>query len=253
METSLAAGRTLDPTSREQLYYQLYDILFQEITSGAFAVGELIPSETKLVDEFGISRETARKAMKMLVDDGLVERRRGVGSVVVSSRPKTALNWSSSSLKLNDDPTIAAGKVEKRVISSGIVLADAKASSELNLPIDAPLYRLDRVRCKGSTPYYRETIELEYNYVPSAMEHDFSKESLRAYYKNVLHASWPRATQVMRSVGADEETAAILQVEPGFPLLVITRVSFDEKGIPREYGVWQYRSNLYYLEMSLVK
>lgn len=51
----------------------------------------------------------------------------------------------------------------------------------------------------------------------------------------------------------DEETAAILHVEPGFPLLVITRVSFDANGIPREYGVWKYRSNLYYLEMSLVK
>jgi DNA-binding GntR family transcriptional regulator len=57
----------------------------------------------------------------------------------------------------------------------------------------------------------------------------------------------------MRSTGADEETAAILHVEPGFPLLVITRVSFDANGIPREYGVWKYRSNLYYLEMSLVK
>ena len=231
MGIAITETRSLDPSSHEQLYYQLYDILFQEITGGSLAVGDLVPSETRLVEQFGISRETARKAMRMLVDDGLI-----------ATRPKTALNWTSSALKLIDDPTTnAVGKVEKRILSSGVVLADSKASGALNLPLDTPLFRLDRVRCKGETPYYRETVCLEANYVPNASEHDFSKESLRAYYKNVLHISWTRATQIMRSTGADEETAAIL------------RVSFDANGIPREYGVWKYRSNLYYLEMSLVK
>jgi len=254
MGIAITETRSLDPTSHEQLYYQLYDILFQEITGGSLAVGDFVPSETKLVKQFGISRETARKAMQMLVEDGLIERRRGVGSVVVATRPKTALNWASSALKLIDDqPTNAVGKVEKHILSSGVVLAGSKASGALNLPLDTPLFRLDRVRCKGETPYYRETVCLEAGYVPSAPEHDFSKESLRAYYKNVLHVSWTRATQIMRSTGADEETAVILHVEPGFPLLVVTRVSFDANGIPREYGVWKYRSDLYYLEMSLVK
>ena len=253
MGIAILQTRRLDPNSHEQLYYQLYDILFQEITGGSFSVGDLVPSETRLVEEFGISRETARKAMGMLVDDGLVERRRGVGSVVVATRPKTALNWTNSSLRLSDDPSIGVGKVEKRVLDAGVVLADPKASGALNLPLDTPLFRLDRVRCKGETPYYRETILLEANYVPGATERDFSNESLRAYYKNVLHVTWPRATQVMKSVGADEETARVLHVEKGFPLLEITRVSFDERGIPREFGVWRYRSILYYLEMSLVK
>lgn len=83
------------------------------------------------------------------------------------------------------------------------------------------------------------------------MERDFSKESLRSYYSNILHVSWSRADQRVCAQAADERIAKLLRIKPGEPVLKITRISFDSDDIPREYMISIYRSDFYFLEMSL--
>ena len=70
----------LDFSGKEQLYSQLYDILFQGITSGAYKIGDYIPSESDLMKRYDVSRATARKAMELLSNNGLIEKKRGRGS-----------------------------------------------------------------------------------------------------------------------------------------------------------------------------
>lgn len=239
---------SLNEDSHEQLYYQLYNLLFQEIVNGSYKVGDLIPSETELVRDLGVSRATIRKAMELLVSNGLIERRRGRGSVVVSDRPSSALRRVTSYLKrtVSDDAA-----VQKRVISAEIVPADNEGAAALGVEEGTPLYRLERVRCAGGVPYYCEVICLTEAYVPHAMERDFSKESLRSYYSNILHVSWPRADQRVCAQAADVRIAELLRIAPGDPVLKITRISFDSSDVPREYTVSVYRSDFYFLEMSL--
>jgi len=251
--TRLPEVKVLDADSHEQLYYQLYNIFFQEIVNSAYSVGQLIPSETELVSEYNVSRATVRKAMEMLVSDGLVERRRGVGSVVVSNRPASALHWMSSCLQRSVAVESDGPSPFKRVLSSSIVPANDETSQALGVPMGTRLFRLDRVRCSGDDAFYRETAYLAESYAPSAIEHDFSKESLRAYYTNVLHVAWPKAVQRVYSANAGEETAGLLGISPDAPILVVRRVSSDVGGVPREYIKWNYRSDYYYLEMTLGK
>ena len=239
---------SLNEDSHEQLYYQLYNLLFQEIVNGSYKVGDLIPSETELVRDLGVSRATIRKAMELLVSNGLIERRRGRGSEVVSDRPSSALRRVTSYLKRTVSDDAAA---QKRVISAEIVPADSECAAALGVKEGTPLYRLERVRCAGDTPYYSEVIHLTESHVPHAMERDFSKESLRSYYSNILHVSWSRADQRVCAQAADERIAKLLHIKPGEPVLKITRISFDSDDIPREYMISIYRSDFYFLEMSL--
>ena len=172
--------------SREQLYYQLYNIVFQDITNGVYEVGDLIPSETEYMQKFSVSRATVRKAMEMLVNNGLIVRRRGCGSEVVSAKPATALRSVESCIKrLTSDHVIPI----KRVVSAEMTTAGKDVADALNVRTGSSVYRLERVRCAGETAYYRETIFLADDYAPAILEHDFSRESLRAYYSNVLHLS----------------------------------------------------------------
>ena len=60
--------RSLDVESHEQLYYQLYNMLFEYISNGTYKVGDLIPSETDLVKSMSVSRATVRKAMELLIN-----------------------------------------------------------------------------------------------------------------------------------------------------------------------------------------
>ena len=86
----------LDFSGRQQLYYQLYNILFQDIISGKYPVGCIIPAESELMKTYHVSRATARKAMEMLANDGLVRKKRGYGTFVISAQPNSSYRRSIS-------------------------------------------------------------------------------------------------------------------------------------------------------------
>ena len=64
-------------------YRQLADRFRKEILSGKYNPGDALPTEMEICDRFKVSRHTARDALRILTDDGLIERRRGAGTVVV--------------------------------------------------------------------------------------------------------------------------------------------------------------------------
>lgn len=238
----------LDSSSHEQLYFQLYNILFQGIVEGQYKVGDQIPSETELVKTYNVSRATVRKSMDLLVRNGLIERRRGIGSIVTSSTPTTALNRVTSYLKHRKED---ARPATKKLVVQEIGAAPKEASVALALPEGAPVFHLVRVRCAGNDASYVEEVYIDNGYLPEISKHDFSKESLRAYYSSSLKEKWTRATQRIYAESAQQLTAQLLGVAVGAPLLTIYRTTFSSNNIPREYLIQQYRSDRYYLEMSL--
>jgi DNA-binding GntR family transcriptional regulator len=80
----------LDRHSRVPLYYQLQELLHQQIASGRFMVGDALPSEGELCRIFGVSRIVVRQALQVLVDDGEIVRMQGKGTFV--AEPKVDLS-----------------------------------------------------------------------------------------------------------------------------------------------------------------
>ena len=238
----------LDFSGKEQLYRQLYDILFQDIISGVYAVGDLIPSESELMEQYGVSRATARRAMEMLSDNGMISKRRGIGSEVIASRPKSDLTHVTSFLKKSSDDRVIA---QKRLVDAVIIPASGEIAQALRLDEGADVYRLRRVRYSGERPLYLEINYFERAFLPDAVNRDFSRESLRAYISDELHVRWRQATQEIRAIVADEELAYLLKIEVGEPLLFSKRISFDTQGVPREFVTTYYRADHYHIEVEL--
>jgi len=78
-----SGGVTIDYLGKTPLWQQLAEILRGKITSGEYQAGRRMPSETTLVQEYGLARGTVRQAMKSLEDEGLVVRVQGRGTFVV--------------------------------------------------------------------------------------------------------------------------------------------------------------------------
>src|SRR5215510_2366830 len=78
--------RSLDKTVPIPLYYQLKTILIDEINSGEYPVGGMIPNKNELCDLFDISRTTIRQAISELVQEGKLYRIKSKGTFV--SKPK---------------------------------------------------------------------------------------------------------------------------------------------------------------------
>lgn len=79
---------TVDLDGPEPLYEQIAEVLAARIADGTYPPRRRIPSEAAIVDEFSVSRPTARAAVQLLVERGLVVTVRGKGSYVVDNPPR---------------------------------------------------------------------------------------------------------------------------------------------------------------------
>ncbi|MEO0575432.1 MAG: GntR family transcriptional regulator [Pseudomonadota bacterium] len=70
------------------LYYQIYQQLRRRIIAGAIPSGSVIPGEERLANQYGVSRVTTNNALRQLVLEGLLQRERGVGNIVVYEAAK---------------------------------------------------------------------------------------------------------------------------------------------------------------------
>lgn len=75
---------TVDLDGPEPLYEQIAALLASRIADGTYQPRRRVPSEAGIVDEFGVSRPTARAAVRLLVERGLVVTVRGKGSYVIA-------------------------------------------------------------------------------------------------------------------------------------------------------------------------
>jgi DNA-binding GntR family transcriptional regulator len=82
----MPAREAVDPQSATPVYVQVADILRTRIESGQLLPDRPVPSETQLQQEFGVARGTARKAIAVLRDQGLVITVMGRGSYVNPTR-----------------------------------------------------------------------------------------------------------------------------------------------------------------------
>jgi GntR family transcriptional regulator len=82
----MATRQTVDPDSATPVYLQFADILRSRIEAGQLLPDRPVPSETQLQQEFGVARGTARKAIALLRDQGLVVTVKGRGSYVNPGR-----------------------------------------------------------------------------------------------------------------------------------------------------------------------
>ncbi|MGP5430953.1 GntR family transcriptional regulator [Enterococcus malodoratus] len=239
---------SLDFSGREQLYYQLYDRLFQKIINGTYAIGECIPSESELMKTYQVSRATARRSMEMLANDGFVKKQRGLGTVVISTHPKhSPQNVVKYTRKKRLEDVIA----KKKVIEFGVIRAPIDVSEALKLKPDTEVICLNRVRYGDTEPYYLEINYFEKDYVPEMLNRNFSEESLRVFLDKTYNIQWSYASQQIFSIVAAGALADLLKVEAGTPLLHIKRISYDVKDIPREYVDSYYLADKYHLEIEL--
>lgn len=85
---------SIDRESKKPLYEQIYNILKQDILSGKYEDGELLPSERELCNIFGVERITVRKSLESLSNEGLIVKIAGLGTRV-NSHQKSELESSS--------------------------------------------------------------------------------------------------------------------------------------------------------------
>jgi len=241
------AGVRLDHSSPVPLYHQAAQALEQAIEDGRLPRGSKLVGELDLAEQLGISRPTIRAALKQLVDKGLLIRRRGIGTVIATKPVRRAVALTS----LYDDLKESGREPTTRVLDFEETVCPPEVAEQLELGPAAPVLLLERLRIAGDDP-----IAHMRNFVPvghlGIEREDLERTGLYDLFRRA--GITPHvATQRVGARKAGDEEAELLEMEPGDPVLTMTRTAYDTAGRPIEYGSHSYPAESYWLEMMIVE
>ena len=236
----------IDPRSPMPLHAQVEQLLRKLIQEPRHQEGGLLPDEITLAAQLGISRGTVRTAITRLVTEGLLERRKGVGTRVVQRPAESAVTaWRS----LTREMAAKGIAVKTYRLDCRQLPASEAAAAALVIEPGTPVVRLDRLRGWDDTRVLHSRSWFHPRLNLKGTE-DFSKPLY-----DVLEAETgvvaDSAREELLAVVADARIARLLQVPRHSPLLLRRHVVLDRGRRPFEYAHVHYVSDRYTLTIDL--
>ncbi|MDO5606802.1 MAG: GntR family transcriptional regulator, partial [Paracoccus sp. (in: a-proteobacteria)] len=197
--------------------------VLRRIRSGRWRAGQLIPTEHQLAEEFGCARATINRALSELAADGIVVRRRRVGTRIAAT-PVADAGPEAETIRDEVEAIGAAYGYSK--IGHEMVRASTEIATIMHLPGAAPLIRYRALITADDAPYCVEVGYLapqDYISVTDAMLEE--AEPLEWMRRSVPHLS---GRLEMLATRLSAECAEALGAEKGFPVLTLDRTLWSD-------------------------
>lgn len=228
----------LNHKSPVPLHIQAEELLRKMIKEPEFQNGKLLPNEIDLANQLAISRTTLRQALNKLVYEGLLIRKKGVGTKVADALISSkSANWLSFSQEMK-----ARGiPIKNFELHISWIYPDDILANFFNIKTDQKILKLERLRGRPEGPF---VYFVSYFHPRTGLtgEEDFK----RPLY-DILEADHNIITELSKeeisAKAADKFIAAKLETEPGSPILFRKRFVYDQADRPVEYNLGYYRAD----------
>jgi len=220
------------------LHIQAEELLRKMIADPQFQNGKLLPNEIDLANQLAISRTTLRQALNKLVYEGLLIRKKGVGTKVADARISSkSANWLSFSQEMK-----ARGiPIKNFELHVSWIYPEEVIANFFNIKTDQKILKLERLRGRPEGPF---VYFVSYFHPRTGLtgEEDFKRplyDILQADYNIISELS----KEEISAKAADKFIAAKLETEPGSPILFRKRFVYDQADRPIEYNLGYYKAD----------
>lgn len=225
-------------TSALPAYQRIQSGIRKRIDAGELQAGDAVPSERELARVHHVSLMTARHALAFLEREGLVERRRGIGTFVAP--PKIHFNKLMSYTEQMAARSLTAGA---QVLFAKIVDDESEAAARLSLPPTSRVVKLVRLRHAAGEPFALETCYLDAAEFGGLLDSPIGRESLFGILERDYQVELGYADEEVDATAADPRIAELLAIPRREPLLRIRQVIYSTKGKAIMYVLGFYRSD----------
>ncbi len=217
------------------LYKEIKRKMMEALTGGEWRPGEAIPAERRLSERYGISIGTVRKAIDELVAENILIRQQGRGTFVASHTRDRLLFYFFHVVPESGEKLYP----EVQLLSFAKARADRVIAEKLLVAIGDPVIRVRNRLRLGGEPIIVDDITLPVARFAGLTEAQFRDRASTIYnlYQEAFGISVIRSSERLRATLADGESAALLGVARGAPLLQIRRVAHTYNDVPVEYRV----------------
>lgn len=219
-------------------YQRIQNAIRKRIESGQLQPGDAVASERDLAKIHQVSLMTARHALASLEREGIVERRRGIGTFV--SAPKIHFNKLMSYTEQMAHRSLTAGS---KVLFAKVIDNENEAAARLSLPPTSSVIKLERLRHAAGEPFALETCYLNAEEFPGLMNAPIGRESLFGILERDYNVELGYADEEVDATAADPRIAELLAIPRREPLLRIRQVIYSTKGKVIMYVLGFYRSD----------
>jgi GntR family transcriptional regulator len=210
-------------------YVWLHQCLLNDIRSGKYPVGSMLPTEGQLGKTYGVSRHTVREAARKLVDSGLISRHPSVGTIVRAAQPAAPYVAALGSLKELMDYT---NTTRLEVLGEAKVRADEQMAQELHCEPGS-----EWVELKTRRHLAGQEAPLSYTKVYLRPEFAGIREHLHGDHMSIfsmLHKLYGQdVASILQQIDATlmpAKAASLLKLKAGSPALRMLRCYFDKGG-----------------------
>jgi GntR family transcriptional regulator len=227
-------------------YAQIAGLLRDKLEAGDWSVGSNLPSIDRLAEMYEVAPETMRQALSVLEDDGLILRKRGIGTIV-QSEPRER-RW----LSLPTDWESLVGMLDRLEVKR-LLIEDSERTPHLTADDGnpCPAYKfLKRLHNKNNNPFCVLEVYLSaeiYMQNPKS----FRENVVVPVLNDLPGINIDRVKQTLRVDVADAETAKLLDIPMAGPIVRVRRTITDKSGAVIYLADVIYRGDVVVLEMDL--
>jgi len=228
----------IDHQNGTPLHIQVEQLVRELAKKPNYQKGELLPKEIDMANQLGVSRNTVRQAISKLVIEGVVERKRGIGTKVTTQNISTQLkSWMSFTQEMK--------KKGIDVVNYNIEINKVKANKEIALALQikegVEILKLDRIRGDKNEPFVFFTSYLHPRIGLTGNE-DFTRP-LYEIIENDYNVTVDLSRDTMTAILASKKIAGILNIKENEAVLHRSRIVFDPGKRPIEYGLCYYKAD----------
>ena len=222
------------------LYYTIAEDLRRDIREGKYNDGDQVPSEFELAERYKVSRGTVRQAIGLLLQEGLLVRKRGLGTFVTNR--KIEQNF----LKLMGFTEVMHAhelEAHAKLLRVEVLRPQQQICSLLQLAPEEKAVYIERLRYGGEEPLIVERSFFVHHFFAPLMEHDLEESSIYELLIKYTNVRLGRAKQSIEAKLCGPEDASILNTPLGSPMLLLKRLIYAENGDVFEYSEDTYRGD----------
>lgn len=218
--------------------------LRQQILEKEYKINEQLPQETSIAKSLNVSRITVRKALDILVNEGLIYRIQGSGTFVKDNQPGERVK-SKQSLEIFD-----FNKYSVKLINFGVSKPSPLVMDQMNINQFDLTYEIERLIMSGKTIIALQNIFMPVKII-QGMQMDSLMGSIYDFIEKELDLNVDSAIRTVSSEISNDDTSRILDLSTPEPLLTVEQRSFLDNGQIFEYAYTYIRSSKFSLHESI--
>ena len=217
-------------------------IVQEEYRSGS----SFLPKEVTLAKKLGVSRNTVRQAVNTLVNEHLIERKKGVGTKVVNKRIATRLdNWISFTKEMRKQGI----EVVNYLVNISLVTAPFEVYDALSVSQSRKIWKLEKIRGSKKAKYLY-SVSYFHPRVGITGKEDFTTplyELLQTSHDTIVVTSKERIS----AIKADKKLVSMLDITSDVPILRRERLVCDPGDRPVEFNIVYYHTDYFTYDIEI--